>query len=134
MMMTFTEVKGHQRSNVVSYATFLNIVILYYLLMRRDVWFANHLVPKKVGIFIRLVLDREAKWKRKKTKFGLVCWHNTSKQAIEQSSSEKSKWSAIKKTVKTLITDNRCAFWRDYIKPLFSRVIFSKSLILSSVI
>ena len=23
---------------------FLNIVILYYLLMRRDVWFANHLV------------------------------------------------------------------------------------------
>ena len=44
MMMTFTEVKGHQRSNVVNYATFLNIVILYYLLMRRDVWFANHLV------------------------------------------------------------------------------------------
>ena len=44
MLMTFTEVKGHQRSNVVNYATFLNIVILYYLLMRRDVWFANHLV------------------------------------------------------------------------------------------
>ena len=44
MMMTFTEVKGHQRSNVINYATFLNIVILYCLLMRRDVWFANHLV------------------------------------------------------------------------------------------
>ena len=29
---------------MVNYATFLNIVILYYLLMRRDVWLANHLV------------------------------------------------------------------------------------------
>ena len=44
MMTTFTEVKGHQRSNVVNYATFLNIVIFYYQLMRRDVWFGNHLV------------------------------------------------------------------------------------------
>ena len=51
MMMTFTEVKGHQRSNVVSYATFLNGVILYYLLMRRDVWFANHLVQFWVHVF-----------------------------------------------------------------------------------
>ena len=29
---------------MINCATFLNIVILYYLLMRRDVWFANHLV------------------------------------------------------------------------------------------
>ena len=67
---------------------------------------------------LKCKLDREAKWKRKKTKFGSVRWHNTSKQAIEQSSSDDPKWSAVKKTVKTLITDNRRAFWRDYIKPL----------------
>ena len=30
---------------------FLNIVILYYLLMRRDVWFENHLVFNKIGEF-----------------------------------------------------------------------------------
>ena len=87
---------------------------------------------------LKCKLDREAKWKRKKTKFGLVRWHNTSKQAIEQSLSDHPKWSAIKKTVKTLITDNRRAFWRDYkaiiSNPLFSREIFLKSSILSSVI
>ena len=71
---------------------------------------------------LKCKLDREAKWKRKKTKFGSVRWHNTSKQAIKQSSSDDPKWSAVKKkTVKTLITDNRRAFWRDYIKPLLQQ-------------
>ena len=32
---------------------FLNIVILYYLLMRQDVWFENHLVCKKGQNFVQ---------------------------------------------------------------------------------
>ena len=32
---------------------FLNIVILYYLLMRRDVWFANHLVYYFINVFAK---------------------------------------------------------------------------------
>ena len=72
---------------------------------------------------LKCKLDREAKWKRKKTKFGSVRWHETYKQATEQSSSDDSKWSAIKKT---LNTDNRRAFWRDYIKPLVQQGNFLK--------
>ena len=42
--------------NLFSGNTFLNIVILYYLLMRRDVWFANHLVLSTLSISILLLL------------------------------------------------------------------------------
>ena len=34
--------------NLFNGIAFLNIVILYYLLMRRDVWFANHLVEDQI--------------------------------------------------------------------------------------
>ena len=54
--------------------------------------------------------------------FGSVPLHKTYKQAIEQSSIDNSKWSAIKKSVKTLITDNRRAFWRDYMSCLLERL------------
>ena len=43
---------------------------------------------------------------------------NGSVRRLSLASSDDPKWSAVKKTVKTLITDNRRAFWRDYIKPL----------------
>ena len=32
---------------------FLNIVILYYLLLRRDVWFENHLVCNKTWLIVK---------------------------------------------------------------------------------
>ena len=65
---------------------------------------------------LRSKLNREAKWKRKKVKFGSVCWQKTYNQAIDQSSP--SKWASIKSTVKRLLMDNRRYIWRDYIKPL----------------
>jgi hypothetical protein len=71
-------------------------------------------------------LSREALWKRKKTKFGSVCWHKMYKQA--QCASEDPKWAAIKRKVKQLITDNRLIFWRDFIKPLVQQGNFLKLL------
>ena len=82
---------------------------------------------------IKCKLDREAKWKRKKTKFGSVRWHDTSKQAIEQSSSDDPKWSAVKKLFKPLSQTTVVLSGEIISNPLFSREIFSKSSILSSV-
>ena len=65
-------------------------------------------------------LDREAKWKRKKTRYGSTIWKNNYDQATDRFSDniESSRWSAIKQSVKESVTQNRTVFWRDYIKPL----------------
>ncbi len=71
-------------------------------------------------------LNREAEWKCKKTKFGLVTWHKNFTEATDQPLQENSKWSNIKKNVKSLVTDNCLDFWRNYIRPLVLQGNFLK--------